>query len=345
MGATAPQRVVSLLHVHAARHHAVQGMAYGYVLALAAWKKDRVSLLDWGGGLGHYNLISQALLPLVEINIADIPERVTVDVVDVRDEQRMGQLIRRQDYLFNLAGQTSHIDSMRFPQVDMEMNCRAQLSVLEACRQHNPEVRIVFASTRQLYGRPDYLPVDEKHPVRPVDINGVNKMAGESYHLLYHRVYGLRTCALRFTNAIGPRMRVKDARQTFLGLWVRRLLQGAPIDVWDGEQRRDFTYVGDAVEAFLLAGASDKAVGRIFNIGGDAPISLRCLADLLIELNKDGEYVLCCYPPEYKRIDIGDYHSDFSLIRATLGWEPRISLREGLARTLEFYREHLEHYL
>src|SRR6266545_2849798 len=234
MGATAPQRVVSLLHVHAARHHAVQGMAYGYVLALAAWKKDRVSLLDWGGGLGHYNLISQALLPLVEINIADIPERVTVDVVDVRDEQRMGQLIRRQDYLFNLAGQTSHIDSMRFPQVDMEMNCRAQLSVLEACRQHNPEVRIVFASTRQLYGRPDYLPVDEKHPVRPVDIN---------------------------------------------------------------------------------------------------------------ELNKGGEYVLCCYPPEYKRIDIGDYHSDFSLIRATLGWEPRISLREGLARTLEFYREHLEHYL
>src|SRR6266545_7879793 len=186
MGATAPQRVVSLLHVHAARHHAVQGMAYGYVLALAAWKKDRVSLLDWGGGLGHYNLISQALLPLVEINIADIPERVTVDVVDVRDEQRMGQLIRRQDYLFNLAGQTSHIDSMRFPQVDMEMNCRAQLSVLEACRQHNPEVRIVFASTRQLYGRPDYLPVDEKHPVLPVDINGVNKMAGESYHLLYH---------------------------------------------------------------------------------------------------------------------------------------------------------------
>jgi UDP-glucose 4-epimerase len=234
---------------------------------------------------------------------------------------------------------------MRFPQMDMEMNCRAHLSVLEACRQHNPDVRIVFASTRQIYGRPDYLPVDEEHPVRPVDINGVHKMAGEWYHLLYHRVHGLRTCALRLTNTIGPRMRVKDARQTFLGLWIRHLLQGTPIDVWDGEQRRDFTYVDDAVEAFLRVGASDEAVGRIFNIGGDAPISLRCLADLLIELNKGGAYVRCSYPPEYKRIDIGDYYSDFSLIRSTLGWEPRVPLRDGLARTLGFYREHLKHYL
>src|SRR6266540_829252 len=310
MGATAPQRVVSLLHVHAARHHAVQGMAYGYVLALAAWKKDRVSLLDWGGGLGHYNLISQALLPLVEINIADIPERVTVDVVDVRDEQRMGQLTRGQDYLFNLAGQTSHIDSMRFPQQDLEMNCRAQLSVLEACRRHNPEVRIVFASTRQLYGRPDYLPVDEKHPLRPVDVNGVNKMAGEGYHLLYQRVYGLRTCALRLTNTIGPRMRVKDARQTFVGLWIRRLLEGEPIEVWEGGQRRDFTFVDDVVEAFLAAGASDAVVGGVFNVGGGPPISVRDLAELLITLNEGGEYVVRPYPSEYKRIDIGDYYSD-----------------------------------
>jgi UDP-glucose 4-epimerase len=278
-------------------------------------------------------------------NIADIQDGVTVELADARDEQRMGQLIRGQDYLFNLVGQTSHIDSMRFPQVDMEMNCRAQLSVLEACRQHNPEVRIVFASTRQIYGCPDYLPVDEKHPVRPVDINGVHKMAGEWYHLLYHRVFGMRTCALRLTNTIGPRMRVKDARQTFLGVWMRCLLEGVPFEVWGGEQRRDFTYVDDAVEAFLTAGAADEAVGRIFNVGGDTPTSLRCLADLLIELNQGGEYVVCSYPPEYSRIDIGDYYSDFSLIRSTLGWEPRVPLREGLARTLKFYREHLRDYL
>jgi UDP-glucose 4-epimerase len=234
---------------------------------------------------------------------------------------------------------------MRFPQQDMEMNCRAQLSVLEACRQHNPDVRIVFASTRQIYGRPDYLPVDEKHPVRPVDVNGINKMAGESYHLLYHRVYGLRACALRLTNTIGPRMRVKDARQTFVGLWIRRLLQGEPIEVWDGEQRRDFTFVDDVVEAFLAAATNEAAVGRVFNVGGDGPISLRSLAELLIDINQGGEYVVRSYPSEYKRIDIGDYYTDFSLIRSTLGWAPRILLRDALTRTLEFYREHLDHYL
>jgi len=278
-------------------------------------------------------------------NIADIQDKVTVERADARDEQCMGKLIRGRDYLFNLAGQTSHLDSMRFPQQDMEMNCRAQLSVLEACRQHNPDVRIVFASTRQIYGRPDYLPVDEKHPVRPVDVNGINKMAGESYHLLYHRVYGLRACALRLTNSIGPRMRVKDARQTFVGLWIRRLLQGEPIEVWDGEQRRDFTFVDDVVEAFLAAATNEAAVGRVFNVGGDGPISLRSLAELLIDVNQGGEYVVRSYPPEYKRIDIGDYYTDFGLIRSTLGWEPRILLRDALTRTLEFYREQLDHYL
>lgn len=278
-------------------------------------------------------------------NIEGIQDRVAVELADARDERHMGQLVRGQDYLFNLVGQTSHIDSMRFPQLDMEMNCRAQLSVLEACRQHNPEVRIVFASTRQVYGRPDYLPVDERHPVRPVDINGVHKMAGEWYHLLYHRVFGMRTCALRLTNTIGPRMRVKDARQTFLGAWLRCLLEGVPFELWGGGQRRDFTYVDDAVEAFLTAGAADEAVGRIFNVGGGPPTSLQCLADLLIELNQGGEYVVHSYPAEYKRIDIGDYYSDFSLIRSTLGWEPRVPLRDGLVRTLEFYREHLKHYL
>ena len=278
-------------------------------------------------------------------NVADIRHHVTVELVDARDEERMGQLVRGQHYLFNLAGQTSHMDSMRFPQQDMEMNCRAQLSVLEACRQHNTDARIVFASTRQVYGRPDYLPVDEKHPVQPVDINGVNKLAGEWYHLLYQQVYGLRTCALRLTNTIGPRMRVKDARQTFLGLWIRHLVEGTSFEVWDGEQRRDFTYVDDVIEAFLAAGTSDEAVGRVFNVGGAGPISLRDLAELLIELNRGGEYARRAYPPEYKCIDIGDYYSDYGLMRSMLGWEPHVSLRDGLARTLEFYREHLHHYL
>jgi UDP-glucose 4-epimerase len=278
-------------------------------------------------------------------NIEGIKDHVTLELADVRDEAGMARLVQEQNYLFNLAGQTSHIDSMRSPQQDLEMNCRAPLSVLEACRRHNPDVRIVFASTRQIYGRPDYLPVDEKHPLCPVDVNGVNKMAGEGYHLLYQRVYGLRTCALRLTNTIGPRMRVKDARQTFVGLWIRRLLEGEPIEVWEGAQRRDFTFVDDVVDAFLAAGPSDAVVGGVFNVGGQSPISLRDLAELMIALNEGGRYVVRSYPEEYKRIDIGDYYSDSSLIRSVLGWAPRIALRDALARTLDFYREHLGHYL
>src|SRR5207302_4640851 len=278
-------------------------------------------------------------------NIADIRDQVTVELADARDEERMGQLVRGQHYLFSLAGQTSHIDSMRFPQQDLEMNCRAQLSVLEACRRHNTDVRIVFASTRQVYGSPDYLPVDEKHPVRPVDINGVNKLAGEWYHLIYQRVYGLRTCALRLTNTIGPRMRVKDARQTFLGVWVRLLLEGKTFEVWGGEQLRDFTYVDDVVDAFLLAAASEEANGEVFNLGCERVIGLKALADLLVEVNGGGRYEIRSFPPDRKRIDIGDYYADYSRIRSVLEWEPKVSLREGLARTVAFFRDNLAHYL
>ncbi len=278
-------------------------------------------------------------------NIAPFADRVRVNISDVRDEHGMRYLIQGQHYLFNLAGQTSHLDSMRDPATDLEINCRAQLSILEACRKYNPEVKMVFASTRQIYGRPDYLPVDEKHLLRPVDVNGINKMAGEWYHILYNNVYGIQACALRLTNTIGPRMRVKDARQTFVGIWVRNLIEGKPFEVWGGEQRRDFSYVEDTVEAFLSAAASEEANGRVFNLGGDQVIDLRGLAELLVELNGGGEYVVRSFPEDRKRIDIGDFYADYTAIRSTLGWEPRIPLREGLSRTLAFYREYLHHYV
>ncbi len=278
-------------------------------------------------------------------NIAGIEDRVRVNISDVRDEHSMRYLVQGQDYLFNLAGQTSHMDSMQDPYTDLEINGRAQLSILETCRKHNPEVKLVFASTRQLYGKPDYLPVDEQHLLRPVDVNGINKMAGEWYHILYNNVYGIRACALRLTNTYGPRMRVKDARQTFLGIWIRLLVEGKPFEVWDGQQLRDFTYVDDAVEAFLLAATSEVANGRLFNLGGDCVISLTDLAELLVEVNEGGTYQSRSFPADRKRIDIGDYYADFSLIRSTLGWEPRVSLREGLARSLSFYREYLANYL
>ena len=278
-------------------------------------------------------------------NIAGLDGRLRVNISDVRDQHSMRYLVQGQDYLFNLAGQTSHMDSMEDPYTDLEINCRAQISILEACRKYNPNIKVVFASTRQIYGRPDSLPVSEDHLLRPVDVNGINKMAGEWYHILYNNAFGITGCSLRLTNTYGPRMRVKDARQTFLGIWIRLLVEGRSFEVWDGAQLRDFTYVDDAVDALLLGAACEHANGCTFNLGGDGVISLKELADLLIEVNGGGNYATRSYPPERKRIDIGDYYADFSRIRQALGWQPRIPLREGVARTIAYYRENLGHYL
>jgi UDP-glucose 4-epimerase len=278
-------------------------------------------------------------------NIDGIAERVRVNIADVRDEHSMDYLVQGQDFLFNLAGQNSHLDSMRDPYADLEINCRAQLSILEACRKHNPHLKLVYASTRQIYGKPDYLPVDERHLLRPVDVNGINKMAGEWYHILYNNVYGIRACALRLTNTYGPRMRVKDDRQTFLGIWIKLLMDGVPIQVFgDGAQIRDFNYVDDAVEALLLAAADPAADGQIFNLGSDEVINFRDLAALMVEINGAGCYQIVPFPPDRKSIDIGDYYADYRLIQGRLGWRPRVALREGLTRTMAFYREEKEYY-
>jgi dTDP-glucose 4,6-dehydratase/UDP-glucose 4-epimerase len=279
-------------------------------------------------------------------NIADIRDKLEVNICDVRDPHAMKYLVQGKDYLFNLAGQTSHMDSMTDPQTDLDINASAQLSILEACHLNNRDIKIVFASTRQLYGKPDYLPVDEKHPIRPVDVNGINKLAGEWYHLLYNNVYGIRACALRLTNTYGPGMRVKDARQTFLGIWIRLLLEGKPIKVFgDGEQLRDFNYVDDCVDALLLAGASEQSNGKVYNLGSEQVIGLKALAELMTNLGYDGSYELIPFPEERKAIDIGDYYSDFSLISAELGWSPRFTLQHGLIQTLKFYSKTLKEYI
>ena len=274
-------------------------------------------------------------------NIADIRDKVTVNISDVRDQHAMRWLVQRRDVLFNLAGQTSHMDSMSDPHTDLEINAKAQLSILEACRAANPSIRIVFAGTRQIYGKPDYLPVDEDHPIRPVDVNGINKVAGEWYHLLYHQVYGIRSSVLRLTNTYGPGMRIKDARQTFLGIWIRLLLEGRPFEVWGGEQLRDFTYVDDCVRAMLLAACREEAWGRIYNLGGERTVSLRETAELLVAAAGSGEFAVREFPEERKKIDIGDYYSDFGRITAELGWRPEVSLEQGLQRTVAYYRERL----
>jgi len=232
------------------------------------------------------------------------------------------------------------------PYTDLEINCRSQLSILEACRHYNPTARIVFASTRQIYGRPQRLPVDETHPIAPVDVNGINKTAGEWYHLLYGEVYDVSVSILRLTNTYGPRMRVRDARQTFLGYWLKQIVEGGTIEIWgDGSQRRDLNYVDDVVAAFLLAATEDAAVGNVYNLGSSEHVSLLELAQLLIELNGDGEYRVVPFPPERKAIDVGDFYADCSRAQRDLGWQPNTSLRNGLTQTLSFLRSEIAHYV
>ncbi len=278
-------------------------------------------------------------------NLCGIADKVRLNISDVRDPYSMGELVKNQDYLFNLAGQTSHMDSMEKPLTDLSINAEAQISILEACRITNPSIRIVFASTRQLYGKPKYLPVDEKHPIEPVDINGINKWAGEWYHILYQRVYGIPCTVLRLTNTYGPGMRVKDARQTFVGIWIRSLIDGVSFKIFgDGEQKRDFNYVDDVVDAMLLAATVDSAVGKIYNLGSKEVVTLNQLADLMVLACKGGQFERIPFPAQRKAIDIGDYYSDFSLIMSELAWNPKVSLATGLQRTIDYYRKNSAHY-
>jgi len=279
-------------------------------------------------------------------NIRGIEDRVRVNVADIRQESTMHYLVRDREVIFNLAGQVSHIDSMRDPYTDLEINCRAQLSMLEACRRRNPAAKVVFAGTRQVYGKPDHLPVDERHLVRPTDVNGINKAAGEYYHLVYNHVFGVRACSLRLTNVYGPRQLIKHNRQGFIAWFIRLAIEGGEIQVFgDGSQLRDFVFVDDAADAFLRAGASDACDGEVFNVGGTEPISHRDLVELLLEIAGTGSVRYVEWPPEKQRIDIGSFYSDSSRFRRTTGWNAAVGLREGLTRTVAFYREHFSHYV
>jgi UDP-glucose 4-epimerase len=279
-------------------------------------------------------------------NVEDIRDKISINLTDIRDNFSINELIKKQDFLFNLAGQTSHLDSMENPFTDLDINARAQLSILEACRKNNPDTRIVFASTRQIYGRPQYLPVDEKHPRHPVDVNGINKIAGEQYHILYQEVYGLASSVLRLTNTYGPRMRIKDARQTFLGIWIKNLLQGKPIQVFgDGKQRRDYNYVEDVLDALLIAAAEKNAIGKVYNLGGPDPLSLEDTAKIMCQKTEGGDYQMIPFPEDRKAIDVGDFVCDYSAFSNSFGWQPKITFEEGITKSLDFFKKELEYYL
>lgn len=280
-----------------------------------------------------------------EFNIHSFRTLVDVHIADIRDNQALRLLVGGQNYIFNLAAQVGHAASMQQPLEDSDINARSQLGLLELCRELNPSCRIVFASTRQIYGAPDYLPVDESHPIKPVDVNGINKYAAEQFHLLYHRVYGIPCTILRLTNTYGPGMRVKDARQTFVGIWVRKAIENMEFEVWAPSLKRDLTFVDDAVDAFLRAASDDTAVGNIYNVGGGETVTLGELATVVTECAGSGTFVAREFPEERRIIDIGDYYADARRIADSLGWVPRVSLREGMRRTTDFYRRHLPYYI
>jgi len=298
--------------------------------------------------LGAHITLVDALIPDYggnSFNIKGIERNVKVDISDIRSQSRMDQLVRNQDYIFNLAGQVSHIDSMRDPFTDLDMNCQGQLSVLEACRKNNPTVKIIFTSTRQIYGKAEYLPVDEKHPLRPTDVNGINKMAGEMYHRLYNSVYGIKTVSLRLTNTFGPRQLMKHNRQGFIPWFIRQVIDGEELKIFgDGNQKRDMNYVDDVVDALLLAAINEKANGEMFNLGGNEVMSLVAFVKLLIEIAQNGSYSIVPFPEERKKIDIGDFYCNWRKIEGSLGWKPTISIKEGLTRTIEYYKRFKNYY-
>ncbi len=278
-------------------------------------------------------------------NLDGYESKVRINVADVRGHA-MEYLVLGQDVVFNLAGQVSHIDSMTDPFTDLEINCRSQLWILEALRKRNPEAKIVYAGTRQIYGRPQRLPVDEEHPLAPADVNGINKISGEFYHLVYHRAYGIRACSLRLTNTYGPRQLIRHNRQGFIGWFMRKAVLGETIEVFgDGGQRRDFDFVDDVVDAFLRAGAKEEANGQVFNLGGGPPISLLDLANDLVKLSPATRVRAVPWPEDRKKIDIGDFYSDARKIERVLGWKSTTPFMDGLATSLRYYREHKDRYL
>jgi UDP-glucose 4-epimerase len=302
-----------------------------------------IALVD----LGAEVLIVDSMIPEYggnTFNIEPIRDRVRVNISDVRDRTSMNYLVQGQDCMFNLAGTLSHVDSMKDPFTDLEINCVSQLSILESCRHFNPSIKIVFAGTRGQYGYTGGKPVTEDTPMRPVDVNGINNIAGEGYHLLYNDVYGIRACSLRMTNTFGPRHQMRHPRQGVLNWFLRQLIDGEKIRLYGtGTQIRDINYVSDVVEALLVAMMDERTNGQAFNLGGE-PLSLKQFIELAIEVHGSGEYDLIPFPPEAKVIEPGDYIADYSKFHKLTGWRPRVSVREGIARTLDYYRAYKAWY-
>lgn len=273
---------------------------------------------------------------------------VPVEVIEagIGDAAAVGHAVAAADFVFNAAGQVSHLDSMEDPLGDLELNARSHLALLELMRATNPDAPVVYTSTRQVYGRPKYFPVDEDHPVQPVDINGVDKFAGEQFHLLYARVHGMHACSLRLTNTYGPRMRLRDDRQGFVASFVRRALTGDVITLYgDGSMERDMVHVDDVVDAMLRAAATPAVSGEVVNLGHPTSLTLAEVAHAIVAAAGSGSVDYIPWPAARAAIDIGNYQGDFTKAHKLLGWGPEVDFEAGIESTVAYYREHRSWYL
>jgi UDP-glucose 4-epimerase len=299
------------------------------------------------GGLGAHVTVLDSMVPEHGGNLANLDpldKEIAINVSDMRDLNSLSIMVRDKDFIFHLAGQVSHGDSMRDPHGDLGVNCVSTMNLVEACRHSNPEARLIFTSTRQVYGNVDDLPVKEDHPTVPVDVNGINKLAAEYYHLLYHRIYGVRSAVLRLTNTYGPRQQIRNDRQGFIGIMIRLALKGEKIRIFGtGEQIRDFNYVDDVVEALLMVAMKDQCFGRVLNLGAPTHQSVLEFVKLLVGKCAT-EYEIVPFPEDKKIIDIGDYYGDYSALHELTGWEPRIDLDTGLSRSIDWFSEHRKDY-
>lgn len=276
-------------------------------------------------------------------NLDGVADRVSVTVADIRDTAAVAHVTRDVDVVFHIAAQTSHVDSMTDPFLDLDMNGRGNLMLLQALQ--GASCRLVYAGTRAQYGRVTRIPVDEEHRLDPIDIYGVHKAAAEQQCFIMGRLHGFPVVSLRINNTYGPRHQMKHARYGILNWFVRVAMDGGVIPVYaPGDQLRDYNHVDDVTEAFLLAGHRPEAEGRVFNLGSGGGVRFVDMVDAVVSAAGAGAREMVPWPEERRRIEVGDYLADIGLARRLLGWEPRIPLDEGLRRTVDYYRDRREHY-
>lgn len=272
-------------------------------------------------------------------NLEAVRDQIQLSTDDIGNDDRMKQLLPGQEVIFNLAGEISHLRSMSDPLRDLSINCTSQLQFLNLCRLLNPGATIVYASSRQVYGCPKYMPVDEEHPINPVDFNGVHKHTTERYHFLLRQQFQMHTICLRLGNVYGPRQAIHQDCRGFIDAFLRAALEGKRLDVFgDGQQLRGLIYVDDVADAFLKAGLAGIGAAPAYNVGAASPVSLWEIAQTLSRLAGCPPPRLLPFPPDRLAIDIGSFHASSEKFRREFGWVPRTGLEEGLRETLQFFR-------